>query len=153
MGHGPVTVVFGVAFVVVGLWMLGLLYGELVSRTTFLREGIVDFNGFLTRRVPWPASRSAIFPVMEVAQGRHQVKLYVQAPDGSAVWLRSFFWNTKDDTSLHDAERQIAALWAWAQSRGLVRDDGRYVPVTNPGIERKRRGAADRLEYLHALGR
>lgn len=83
----------------------------------------------------------------------HQVKLYVQAPDGSAVWLRSFFWNTKDDTSLHDAERQIAALWAWAQSRGLVRDDGRYVPVTNPGIERKRRGAADRLEYLHALGR
>lgn len=59
----------------------------------------------------------------------------------------------QNDSSLRAAAQHAATVWAWAQSRGLVRDDGVYRFAYRVDVEEGRRRAAERLDYLRTKGR
>lgn len=150
MGHGALTVVFGLVGVGMGVAMAAMAYSEVCKRVTLSRSGLLVFNGFLTRRVPWPASRSGVFATLDVERQRRLTKIHVLAPDGTALQLPGLVERSKDDSCLGKAVQHIETIWAWAYSRGLVRDDGGYLPASKPEVERGRRAFAQRLAYLRA---
>ena len=150
MGHGALTVVFGLVGVGMGVAMAAMAYSEVCKRVTLSRSGLLVFNGFLTRRVPWPASRSGVFATLDVERQRRLTRIHVLAPDGTALQLPGLVERSKDDSCLGKAVQHIETIWAWAYSRGLVRDDGGYLPASKPEVERGRRAFAQRLAYLRA---
>lgn len=150
MGHGALTVVFGLVGVGMGVAMAAMAYSETCKRVTLSRSGLLVFNGFLTRRVPWPTSRSGVFATLDVERQRRLTKIHVLAPDGTALQLPGLVERAKDDSCLGKAVQHIETIWAWAYSRGLVRDDGGYLPASKPEVERGRRTFAQRLAYLRA---
>ena len=150
MGHGALTVVFGLVGVGMGVAMAAMAYSEVCKRVTLSRSGLLVFNGFLTRRVPWPASRSGVFATLDVERQRRLTRIHVLAPDGTALQLPGLVERSKDDSCLGAAAQHVETIWAWAYSRGLVRDDGGYLPASKPEVERGRRAFAQRLAYLRA---
>ena len=150
MGHGALTVVFGLVGVGMGVAMAAMAYSETCKRVTLSRSGLLVFNGFLTRQVPWPTSRSGVFATLDVERQRRLTKIHVLAPDGTALQLPGLVERSKDDSCLGKAVQHIETIWAWAYSRGLVRDDGGYLPASKPEVERGRRAFAQRLAYLRA---
>ena len=150
MGHGALTVVFGLVGVGMGVAMAAMAYSETCKRVTLSRSGLLVFNGFLTRQVPWPTSRSGVFATLDVERQRRLTKIHVLAPDGTALQLPGLVERAKDDSCLSKAVQHIETIWAWAYSRGLVRDDGGYLPASKPEVERGRRAFAQRLAYLRA---
>ena len=148
MGHGALTVVFGLVGVGMGVAMAAMAYSETCKRVTLSRSGLLVFNGFLTRQVPWPTSRSGVFATLDVERQRRLTKIHVLAPDGTALQLPGLVERSKDDSCLGKAVQHIETIWAWAYSRGLVRDDGGYLPASKPEVERGRRAFAQRLAYL-----
>ena len=150
MGHGALTVVFGLVGVGMGVAMAAMAYSETCKRVTLSRSGLLVFNGFLTRRVPWPASRSGVFATLDVERQRRLTRIHVLAPDGTALQLPGLVERSKDDSCLGAAAQHVETIWAWAYSRGLVRDDGGYLPASKPEVERGRRAFAQRLAYLRA---
>ena len=150
MGHGALTVVFGLVGVGMGVAMAAMAYSETCKRVTLSRSGLLVFNGFLTRQVPWPTSRSGVFATLDVERQRRLTKIHVLAPDGTALQLPGLVERAKDDSCLGKAVQHIETIWAWAYSRGLVRDDGGYLPASKPEVERGRRAFAQRLAYLRA---
>ena len=150
MGHGALTVVFGLVGVGMGVAMAAMAYSETCKRVTLSRSGLLVFNGFLTRQVPWPTSRSGVFATLDVERQRRLTKVHVLAPDGTALQLPGLVERAKDDSCLGKAVQHIETIWAWAYSRGLVRDDGGYLPASKPEVERGRRAFAQRLAYLRA---
>ena len=150
MGHGALTVVFGLVGVGMGVATAVMAYSEACKRVTLSRSGLLVFNGFLSRQVPWPTSRSGIFATLDVERQRRLTKIHVLAPDGTALQLPGLVERAKDDSCLGKAVQHIETIWAWAYSRGLVRDDGGYLPASKPEVERGRRAFARRLAYLRA---
>lgn len=150
MGHGALTVVFGLVGVGMGVAMAAMAYSETCKRVTLSRSGLLVFNGFLSRQVPWPTSRSGVFATLDVERQRRLTKIHVLAPDGTALQLPGLVERSKDDSCLGKAVQHIETIWAWAYSRGLVRDDGGYLPASKPEVERGRRAFAQRLAYLRA---
>ena len=150
MGHGALTVVFGLMGVGMGVATAVMAYSEACKRVTLSRSGLLVFNGFLSRQVPWPTSRSGIFATLDVERQRRLTKIHVLAPDGTALQLPGLVERAKDDSCLSKAVQHIETIWAWAYSRGLVRDDGGYLPASKPEVERGRRAFARRLAYLRA---
>lgn len=150
MGHGALTVVFGLVGVGMGAAMAVMAYSEACKRVTLSRSGLLVFNGFLSRQVPWPTSRSGIFATLDVERQRRLTKIHVLAPDGTALQLPGLVERAKDDSCLGKAVQHIETVWAWAYARGLVRDDGGYLPASKPEVERGRRAFARRLAYLRA---
>ena len=150
MGHGAMTVVFGLMGVGMGVATAVMAYSEACKRVTLSRSGLLVFNGFLSRQVPWPTSRSGIFATLDVERQRRLTKIHVLAPDGTALQLPGLVERAKDDSCLGKAVQHIETIWAWAYSRGLVRDDGGYLPASKPEVERGRRAFARRLAYLRA---
>lgn len=150
MGHGAMTVVFGLVGVGMGVATAVMAYSEACKRVTLSRSGLLVFNGFLSRQVPWPTSRSGIFATLDVERQRRLTKIHVLAPDGTALQLPGLVERAKDDSCLGKAVQHIETIWAWAYSRGLVRDDGGYLPASKPEVERGRRAFARRLAYLRA---
>ena len=150
MGHGALTVVFGLMGVGMGVATAVMAYSEACKRVTLSRSGLLVFNGFLSRQVPWPTSRSGIFATLDVERQRRLTKIHVLAPDGTALQLPGLVERSKDDSCLGKAVQHIETIWAWAYSRGLVRDDGGYLPASKPEVERGRRAFAQRLAYLRA---
>lgn len=150
MGHGALTVVFGLMGVGMGVATAVMAYSEACKRVTLSRSGLLVFNGFLSRQVPWPTSRSGIFATLDVERQRRLTKIHVLAPDGTALQLPGLVERAKDDSCLGKAVQHIETIWAWAYSRGLVRDDGGYLPASKPEVERGRRAFARRLAYLRA---
>ena len=150
MGHGALTVVFGLVGVGMGVAMAAMAYSEVCKRVTLSRSGLLVFNGFLTRRVPWPASRSGVFATLDVERQRRLTRIHVLAPDGTALQLPGLVERSKDDSCLGAAAQHVETIWAWAYSRGLVRDDGGYLPASKPEVERGRRAFAQRLAYIRA---
>ena len=150
MGHGALTVVFGLVGVGMGVAMAAMAYSETCKRVTLSRSGLLVFNGFLTRQVPWPTSRSGVFATLDVERQRRLTKIHVLAPDGTALQLPGLVERSKDDSCLGAAAQHVETIWAWAYSRGLVRDDGGYLPASKPEVERGRRAFAQRLAYLRA---
>lgn len=150
MGHGAMTVVFGLMGVGMGVATAVMAYSEACKRVTLSRSGLLVFNGFLSRQVPWPTSRSGIFATLDVERQRRLTKIHVLAPDGTALQLPGLVERAKDDSCLSKAVQHIETIWAWAYSRGLVRDDGGYLPASKPEVERGRRAFARRLAYLRA---
>lgn len=150
MGHGALTVVFGLMGVGMGVATAVMAYSEACKRVTLSRSGLLVFNGFLSRQVPWPTSRSGIFATLDVERQRRLTKIHVLAPDGTALQLPGLVERSKDDSCLSKAVQHIETIWAWAYSRGLVRDDGGYLPASKPEVERGRRAFARRLAYLRA---
>ena len=150
MGHGALTVVFGLVGVGMGAAMAVMAYSEACKRVTLSRSGLLVFNGFFSRQVPWPTSRSGIFATLDVERQRRLTKIHVLAPDGTALQLPGLVERAKDDSCLGKAVQHIETIWAWAYSRGLVRDDGGYLPASKPEVERGRRAFARRLAYLRA---
>lgn len=150
MGHGALTVVFGLVGVCMGAAMAVMAYSEACKRVTLSRSGLLVFNGFLSRQVPWPTSRSGIFATLDVERQRRLTKIHVLAPDGTALQLPGLVERAKDDSCLGKAVQHIETVWAWAYARGLVRDDGGYLPASKPEVERGRRAFARRLAYLGA---
>ena len=150
MGHGALTVVFGLVGVGMGAAMAVMAYSEACKRVTLSRSGLLVFNGFFSRQVPWPTSRSGIFATLDVERQRRLTKIHVLAPDGTALQLPGLVERAKDDSCLGKAVQHIETVWAWAYARGLVRDDGGYLPASKPEVERGRRAFARRLAYLRA---
>ena len=150
MGHGAMTVVFGLVGVGMGVATAVMAYSEACKRVTLSRSGLLVFNGFLSRQVPWPTSRSGIFATLDVERQRRLTRIHVLAPDGTALQLPGLVERSKDDSCLGKAVQHIETIWAWAYSRGLVRDDGGYLPASKPEVERGRRAFARRLAYLRA---
>ena len=150
MGHGALTVVFGLVGVGMGVAMAAMAYSETCKRVTLSRSGLLVFNGFFARQVPWPTSRSGVFATLDVERQRRLTKIHVLAPDGTALQLPGLVERSKDDSCLGKAVQHIETIWAWAYSRGLVRDDGGYLPASKPEVERGRRAFAQRLAYLRA---
>ena len=150
MGHGALTVVFGLVGVGMGVAMAAMAYSETCKRVTLSRSGLLVFNGFFARQVPWPTSRSGVFATLDVERQRRLTKVHVLAPDGTALQLPGLVERAKDDSCLGKAVQHIETIWAWAYSRGLVRDDGGYLPASKPEVERGRRAFAQRLAYLRA---
>lgn len=150
MGHGALTVVFGLVGVGMGVAMAAMAYSETCKRVTLSRSGLLVFNGFFARQVPWPTSRSGVFATLDVERQRRLTKIHVLAPDGAALQLPGLVERAKDDSCLGKAVQHIETIWAWAYSRGLVRDDGGYLPASKPEVERGRRAFAQRLAYLRA---
>ena len=150
MGHGALTVVFGLVGVCMGAAMAVMAYSEACKRVTLSRSGLLVFNGFFARQVPWPTSRSGIFATLDVERQRRLTRIHVLAPDGTALQLPGLVERAKDDSCLGKAVQHIETIWAWAYSRGLVRDDGGYLPASEPEVERGRRAFAQRLAYLRA---
>ena len=150
MGHGALTVVFGLMGVGMGVATAVMAYSEACKRVTLSRSGLLVFNGFLSRQVPWPTSRSGIFATLDVERQRRLTRIHVLAPDGTALQLPGLVERAKDDSCLSKAVQHIETIWAWAYSRGLVRDDGGYLPASKPEVERGRRAFAQRLAYLRA---
>ena len=150
MGHGALTVVFGFVGVGMGVATAVMAYSEACKRVTLSRSGLLVFNGFFARQVPWPTSRSGVFATLDVERQRRLTKVHVLAPDGTALQLPGLVERAKDDSCLGKAVQHIETIWAWAYSRGLVRDDGGYLPASKPEVERGRRAFAQRLAYLRA---
>lgn len=150
MGHGALTVVFGLVGVGMGVATAVMAYSEACKRVTLSRSGLLVFNGFFARQVPWPTSRSGVFATLDVERQRRLTKVHVLAPDGTALQLPGLVERAKDDSCLGKAVQHIETIWAWAYSRGLVRDDGGYLPASKPEVERGRRAFAQRLAYLRA---
>ena len=150
MGHGALTVVFGLVGVCMGAAMAVMAYSEACKRVTLSRSGLLVFNGFFSRQVPWPTSRSGIFATLDVERQRRLTKIHVLAPDGTALQLPGLVERAKDDSCLGKAVQHIETVWAWAYARGLVRDDGGYLPASKSEVERGRRAFARRLAYLRA---
>ena len=150
MGHGALTVVFGLVGVGMGAAMAVMAYSEACKRVTLSRSGLLVFNGFFSRQVPWPTSRSGIFATLDVERQRRLTKIHVLAPDGTALQLPGLVERAKDDSCLGKAVQHIETVWAWAYARGLVRDDGGYLPASKSEVERGRRAFARRLAYLRA---
>lgn len=150
MGHGALTVVFGLVGVGMGVATAVMAYSEACKRVTLSRSGLLVFNGFFARRVPWPTSRSGVFATLDVERQRRLTRIHVLAPDGTALQLPGLVERSKDDSCLGKAVQHVETIWAWAYSRGLVRDDGGYLPASKPEVERGRRAFAQRLAYLRA---
>lgn len=132
----------------IGLTALAAAYSGVATRSTLGREGITCFNGFRTKVVPWPTSRSAVFPTPE----RRLARIYALAPRWFRREAGRVLQMLQNDSSLRAAAQHAATVWAWAQSRGLVRDDGVYRFAYRVDVEEGRRRAAERLDYLRTKG-
>ncbi|MCL3777381.1 MULTISPECIES: hypothetical protein [unclassified Actinomyces] len=142
-GHGLLTQAWGVFCIGLAIWMVYNLISTFRSRVVLTREGIRVTTATGTRLLPWPPSRSAI-AVMSKKEGSYASAVWVIAADGSASLVpgtlrtvgapRRALAREHLRRSLVDAD----TIWAWALSRGLVRESGQYVDTTNREVKQYR---------------
>ena len=105
--------------------------------------------GLSTRRLPWPSSRSSLYPVVRRFSGRQAVVAFQVDDDGRAHQLPGVIHVGRGEQvpqMLAAVNAQLNAVWAWGVKRGCAVESGRYRALTSSGEERARRRAAARLE-------
>lgn len=142
-GHGLFTQAWGVFSIALAVWMVYNAIAVFRSRVVLTREGIRVTTVTTTRLLPWPPSRSAI-AVVHKKEGSYASAVWIIGADGGAHLVpgtlrtvgtpRRALALTHVRLALVDAD----TIWAWAQSRGLVRESGQYVGTTNREVKQYR---------------
>ena len=124
-------------------------------RTIVTRRGLVCM-GLSTRRLPWPSSRSDLYPVVRGFSGRQAVIAFQVDDDARAHQLFGVIHIGRGEQvpqMLAAVNAQLDAVWAWGVERGCAVESGRYRALTSSGEERARRRAAARLEAFRGARR
>lgn len=106
----------------------------------------IDSTGFhvrslLGRRtVPWPASRTGLFPVLlNVRRRLPMAMVCVVAPDGRWIRMRSLAWyRLSRDEAVSLAVLHCWRIWNWGAAKGYTRETGAYTPLRNPRVQHER---------------
>ena len=98
--------------------------------------------------MPWPRSRSSLYPVVRRALGGTAVNAYLVL-EASQVWLLPYIgrFRTGESTGrmLEIVNARLDELWAWGVEHGCTAESGQYVPARRPRQEQARRQAVTRL--------
>ena len=95
---------------------------------------------FGRRTVPWPASRTGLFPVLfNVRRRLPMAMVCVVAPDGRWIRMRSLAWyRLSRDEAVSLAVLHCWRIWNWGAAKGYTRETGAYTPLRNPRVQQER---------------
>lgn len=106
----------------------------------------IDSTGFHVRSVfgrrtvPWPASRTGLFPVLVTVRRRlPRATVCVVAPDGRRVMMRSLAWSRMSrEEAVSLAVLHCWRIWNWGAAKGYTRETGAYTPLRDPRMQQER---------------
>ena len=106
----------------------------------------IDSTGFHVRSVfgrravPWPASRTGLFPVLvRVRRRLPRATVCVVAPDGRRVTMRSLGWSRMSkEEAVSLAVLHCSRIWNWGAAKGYTRETGAYTPLRDPRMQQER---------------
>jgi len=106
----------------------------------------IDSTGFHVRSVfgrrtvPWPASRTGLFPVLVTVRRRlPRATVCVVAPDGRWVTMRSLVWSRSSrEEAVSLAVLHCWRIWNWGAAKGYTRETGAYTPLRDPRMQQER---------------
>ncbi|QPL05293.1 MULTISPECIES: hypothetical protein [Actinomyces] len=148
-GHGAMTQVWGVLFILLAIGIVLAIVPVFLSRVILTRQGIHIVKTTGITDLPWPPSRSAIVVTDEPGtKGTRTFRVWLIAADGKAFPVPDTGRSAPASKAARVAESLRACLadadtiWEWARTRGLVQDNGQYVATTNREVEANRLSAA-----------
>lgn len=142
-GHGVFTQMWGVFFILIALWGIYNLIPVFLNRVVLTRQGIHVVKVTGSTLLPWPPSRSALAVTAQKNKG-YISEVWLITADGKAVPVtgtRRSAGSARRKLALENMRKTVAdadTIWAWAESRGLVRDSGQYVTTLNKTVENTR---------------
>lgn len=142
-GHGLLTQAWGLFTIGLAVWMVYNLVTTFHSRVVLTRGGIRVTTVTGTRLLPWPPSRSAI-AVTSKRDSAFSTAVWLITAEGDAVLVPGTVRTVgtpRKKLALEHLRRSLAdadTIWAWALTRGLVRESGQYIGTTHQEVRRYR---------------